>query len=341
MHWLLNDLMRALSLRTIEAVEYVGDDLHRQHVRWSGGGQVWVNRGDSDWATGGQVLPPYGFLARVSPESGTVEASITRRAGLIVEEARSKDQLYVNGRALTDGRARIRPAVVAFQGTNGGGFVFTLQWRLDDPIPPGFQPFLHFCNEGGNIIFQAEQDPAAFAGRRSGVIDAAAKGRVPAGVEAGTMFELRAGLYDPEGGTRLALPGLTDGESRIRLGRVLVEQDGGLAWIPHTATTDPGLARQNPKGTPIDFGPLTTAGGVRLTRDGRTLAITPLPSERGGPFEVAVRPSALPWPVAEPTQVEAVAEDGQVVSRTPARRQGETVSLTCLPGVFRYRLTGE
>jgi hypothetical protein len=166
---------------------------------------------------------------------------------------------------------------------------------------------------------------------------------VPAGAKPGTTFELRAGLYDPAGGARLALSGPSDGESRIRLGRLRVEEDGGLAWtpLPQTETTDPVVARQNPKGTPIDFGPLTTAGGVRLTRDGRTLVITLLPNERGGEFDVAVRPSALPWPVAEPTQVEAVAEDGRVFTRAPARRQGETVSITCLPGVFQYRLTGE
>ena len=101
----------------------------------------------------------------------------------------------------------------------------------------------------------------------------------------------------------------------IRLGRLRVEENGALAWTPETETTDPALGRQNPKGTPIDFGPLTTGGGVRLTRDGRTLVITPLPSERGGKFDVAVRPSGLPWPVAEPMQVEALAEDGQVLTR--------------------------
>jgi hypothetical protein len=356
-HWLLNDLMHALALRTIEAVEYVGDDLHRQHVRWSGGGEVWVNRGDSDWAIAGQgpVLPPYGFLARVPTGSGssTVEASITRRAGLIVEEARSNDQLYVNGRLLLDGPARIRPVVVAFQGTNmqggGGGFDLSLEWRADDPIPPAFRPFLHFCDEAGKIVFQARHDPATFEGERSGLIRATVKGQVPAGVEPGTTFELRAGLYNPEGGPRLALSGPSDAESRIRLGRLRVEANGSLAWTPHPAPadaeTDPALSRQNPGGTPIDFGPLTTAGGVRLTRDGRALVITPLPGarERNRRFEVTVRPSALPWPVAlaEPTQVEAVADDGKVLTRTPARRQGETVSVTCEPGVFQYRLTGE
>ena len=157
---------------------------------------------------------PFGFLAKVPTESGSVAASITRRAGLIVEEARSQDQLYANGRALSDDLTQIRPEVVAFRDTDGGGFAMTLQWRADDPIPPGYQPFLHFCNEGGAIDFQGGQDPTALNRERSGVIRAAVTGQEPAGVKPGTTFELRVGLYDAESGTRLALPGPTDGDSR-------------------------------------------------------------------------------------------------------------------------------
>ena len=117
-YWLLQDVARALALRTIEGVEFVGDDspspqalpegkgsepdLHRQHVRWSGGGRVWVNRGQSDWQVEGVTLPQYGFLARGPTDNGPVEASITRRDGVIVETARSPEQLYVNGRQVVN-----------------------------------------------------------------------------------------------------------------------------------------------------------------------------------------------------------------------------------------------
>ncbi|MCX7428135.1 MAG: hypothetical protein NTW96_21205, partial [Planctomycetia bacterium] len=78
-YWLLRDLMRALALRTIDGVEFVGDDvdggnLHRQHVRWSGGGEVWVNRGKTDWTVAGATLPEFGFLARVCREHDVVFA---------------------------------------------------------------------------------------------------------------------------------------------------------------------------------------------------------------------------------------------------------------------------
>lgn len=103
-YWLLSDLMRALALRRIDGVQYVGGDLHRQHVRWSGGGRVWVNRGQTDWTVAGATLPQYGFSANVPTDKGPVEASITRRDGIIVETARSPDHVYVNGRSVIDGQ---------------------------------------------------------------------------------------------------------------------------------------------------------------------------------------------------------------------------------------------
>ena len=44
-YWLLNDAMKALALDRIDAVEFAGDNIHRQHVKWERGGEVWVNRG--------------------------------------------------------------------------------------------------------------------------------------------------------------------------------------------------------------------------------------------------------------------------------------------------------
>ncbi|MCH5376428.1 MAG: DUF5696 domain-containing protein, partial [Planctomycetes bacterium] len=84
-YWLTQDLMRGLAMHRIESVEFVDRDLHHQHVRWSHGGDVWVNRGESDWTVQGVILPPFGFLARVATDQGPVQAAIHRREGLIVE----------------------------------------------------------------------------------------------------------------------------------------------------------------------------------------------------------------------------------------------------------------
>ncbi len=97
-YWLLHDVMRALALRPMEDFSFDGEDLHRQRIRWAGGGEVWVNRGAGDWRIGGRTLPQYGFYARAGNGGGLVEAAIERRDGVIIEWSRSAESLYVNAR---------------------------------------------------------------------------------------------------------------------------------------------------------------------------------------------------------------------------------------------------
>ncbi|MFV2065978.1 MAG: hypothetical protein ACC645_03290 [Pirellulales bacterium] len=207
-YWLTHDLMRALAGRTIESVQFVGGNLHRQRVDWSDGGQVWVNRGPGDWQVAGQTLPQFGFYARVPTDGGTVTASVSRREGLIVELARGPGTFYCNGR-------------------------------------------------GGT-------------GRSSAASDA---------------VDLRA--------------------------------------------------RRNEDDKPIDFGPVVTAGGCRLTCDGDRLLVTPLPGTTKG-TTIEIRWNQLPWQLSKPTHIEAIAESGQVVGRKPV---GETVRCECDPSLFAYRFS--
>jgi len=92
-YWLLHDVMEALALRKIDSVEFVEGDIHRQHVRWDNGAEVWVNRGNKEWKAGEHLLPPYGFYARAG-----VEAAIETVGGRTVEWARSPVAVYGNAR---------------------------------------------------------------------------------------------------------------------------------------------------------------------------------------------------------------------------------------------------
>ena len=110
-YWLLSPLMKALALRTVEQVDFDGGkkgNLHRQHVAWSGGAQVWVNRDESDWKIEGCTLPQYGFLARVPTKDGMVEARIERRDGMVIEQAVSPKHLYVNARPISNPRLKAK-----------------------------------------------------------------------------------------------------------------------------------------------------------------------------------------------------------------------------------------
>jgi hypothetical protein len=115
-YWLLQGLARALAGQRIERVDFVDGDIHRQHVAWSGGGDVWVNRGEEDWKlpfglsphedrAPGLVLPQYGFFAVVSTAKGLVAAGIVRSEGSIVELScnTAAKEFYFNARQLGDG----------------------------------------------------------------------------------------------------------------------------------------------------------------------------------------------------------------------------------------------
>ncbi len=260
-YWLLGRVGQALALRTIEEVRFARTDgadgqqawtlraslpqadLHRQLVLWSGGARVWVNRGPKDWTIEGRVLPQYGFLARVPVEGGLVEASICRLGGRIVELAQSPEDLYVNGR-LVVGLRPIRLSVEKFQPLEGGRFEMLLRWQADEPIPAGYRPFLHFCDAEGQIVFQAAYQGGDFSKEQSGVISAKAVGQVPGNLRPGTELELRAGLYDPQSGRRLWILGPNDGQNRIRLGVLRLQE--AVAGLQEAAGTSLAKSGQTP-----------------------------------------------------------------------------------------------
>lgn len=341
-YWLLHDLMRALALKRIEAVEFVDGDLHRQHVRWEGGGEVWVNRGPSDWEVAGVTLPEYGFLARVPTEKGQILATIARRNGIIVDLVRSPDQVYVNGRQVVDGAEAIEPTVRKFESLGGRRFKLTLRWQADTPIPAGWSPFVHFCDQEGEIVFQGNHQPHVFEKSLQGKRDFPVQCEVPAEISAGRTLELRVGLYHRQDYGRMRLSGPDDGDRRIRLGQIRLEGAGnqvtGIRWTRQGLYTDPALQRQNPKNVPIDFGPIVTNGGCRLTAQDNALVLTPLPGNAKARFEARLRWEALPWQLAKPTTVESVAEDGSVLERQPVRIEDELIVVDCDPKVFCYRL---
>ena len=93
-YWLLHGAMRALALDRIASVEFDGGNIHRQHVRWERGGEVWVNRGAEAWSVAGHTLPQYGFYLK----AGDVEAAIETQGGRRVEWSRSPQARYENGR---------------------------------------------------------------------------------------------------------------------------------------------------------------------------------------------------------------------------------------------------
>jgi hypothetical protein len=100
-YWLAQNFIESIALDDIASAEFADEDIHRVHVKWKSGAEVWVNRGTNDWSVSQRVLPPFGYLAR----NGAVESSIDRMAGRIVERSESARGTYFNPRSTADADA--------------------------------------------------------------------------------------------------------------------------------------------------------------------------------------------------------------------------------------------
>jgi len=335
-YWLLHALMRALALKRIETVEFAGGDdsavgdLHRQHVRWQDRGEVWVNRGDADWAVQGHTLPPYGFYAAVD----AVKAAIERKDGVIVEWSDSPEGLYVNARPVVSDVLPVSVALDELRYLGEREFEAAFRWDAEEALADPLRVFVHFVNEGGDIVFQADHDAATPTTQWQGVVRTLGRAEIPGEFRPDDAVELRLGLYYP-GGRRMRLRGVMDGETRIRLGTVRFEGEGdlitSLAFEALPDQPDPLLARMNPEGKAIAFGPVTTDGACKVDFAGGAITVTPLP---GSPeFTVVLEVQAQ-----RSYHARALAEDGALLATAQLRKEGNALALTCEPGVFSYRL---
>jgi len=341
-YWLTQGVARALALQTIERVEFVGNDLHRQQVIWSNGGEVWVNRGETDWQLDRVSLPPFGFWARVPVQHGFVEASIARREGIITESSSSPDMLYVNGRQPGATTLPIRAAADGVRVSGPSTIEFATHWQADVPIAPQYRPFVHLCDANGEIVIHGMASWPSGETSPQSSLTLPVRATVPADLALPASLELRVGWFNPQSGHRLPLLGIDDGTQRLRLGQLRLEKtdrgDLRVAWSALEPEKDPLLARLNPEARAIDFGAVVTAGGCRLHPENQALVVTPLPASGPRPWTVEIRWDHLPWKLPIPRQVIPVLEDGTTKPPQLAEVRERVVRLECSPEVFAYRL---
>jgi len=335
-YWLLHPLGRALALREIESVEFAGGDLHRQHIRWSGGGEVWVNRGEPDWAAGNHILPQYGFYARIPAGQGVVEAAIERRGGVIVDWAKSPVAWYANARPVITDRLPFRVSLESLEPAGTRRFTFRFRWEADAPALLPLRVFVHFVDSTGAIRFQGDYAPPVPTTAWQGTVFTSATVTIPEELyQADQVFDVRIGLFDPATGARYLPLGQDDGTRRVRLGSVTVEPPG-LKWTPFEPGPDPTLARLNPEGLVIDFEGLATNAAVRLTAAGDSLWITQLPGSAAGVLRL--RLAALPWALPVPRVAHVRDEAGNILKTVAFDQTGDEIVLRLEPGVFAYEL---
>ena len=338
-YWLLHDVCNFLAHHEMLAHEFVGEDIHRQLVRFGNGGTVRVNRGESDWTTDGRVLPPFGFIAR----AGENEATITRRDGIISACAKSPGLLFVDARPNAfESDGQVVAKVVGMEQTGDRRFRLRVEWQVLQPVSPGFRPFVHFVAETGGegeaILFQTglNLDPLKLAA--VGTYSSSGEVTVPPSIAAPANVGIRLGLYRPgKDGRRLPMADAVDRTGRTRGGRIHLDSKS-IHWQPEAP--DPDLLarseRLNGTGKLVDFGPAATNGAFRLIDGGLSWQLIPLPDLRG--FKVELHLNQLKASGRNVTAISAVDANGNAVNEVNFRQDGQTVHFDTATHIFAYRI---
>ena len=303
-HWLLHDVSKVLARAQFESFEFGDDGIHRLHSRFSGGAEVYSNRGGTPWSVAGATLPQYGFLAKAGKSTAAVVEIGGRRAAY----ARSPGRIFV------DARPPENPAATSATGVNATDrpetFTITTEWRVARPIGK-VDSFVHIVAEGGG------EGPIVHHGRiriPEGALDRAGDFTAPIEVSLPRSFpperyDVRYGLYN---GPRIRLAGVSDQNVRIRGGTIEVEGNGEevtrVTWTPSEKR-----AERTP---PVDFGDVKTDGAFRLEYRAGEITISPLPASY--PFRAAIDLPRLGFKDVRSAKVRCV--DADSLAETPKCR---------------------
>jgi hypothetical protein len=295
-YWLAQDFVRSIALDSIDDVEFVDADIHRQIVTWNSGAKVYVNRGSEDWHVADKILPQYGYLAK----NGQTESSIEKLDGVTVEQSRGPWRWYVNARGFSpEGTLAIRPMADHAEYLGERKFKMTVSWEVWQAAPKDLDVFIHFSADRAQrrdrVAFQSGGKPTPGTSRWKGRVVTGENWlvQIPANCGAGE-YDVAVGLWDPSTGRRYRLLADDDGTLRYRLGKLIVEEVAGnitnVRLVKHQAEPEPQV-RWNLKRVPVDFGSVVTAGAVRCELKEDVIVVTPLPEME--PFTVGIRVDRL------------------------------------------------
>jgi len=340
-YWLAQDFVRSIAVDNIEDVRFSNGDIHRQIIDWTGGAHVYVNRGDTDWQIDGKTLPPFGYFAR----NGSIESSIERIDGAIVEQSRGPSQWYVNARSFGPAdQLAIRPEAVRVEYLGNRRFKLITDWHTYRPPSKDFQVFIHYASSQSD-----RSDKIAFQGggrlpRKTSRWQSPVRlgddwiTTIPAAYGPGD-YEILVGLWDPATGTRYGLLGDDDGTLRFRLGTLVTQgQDDAITnitLVPHVSRKtagDPNIGLE-----PVDFGPARTDGAFRCQVTGEAIAVTPLPELDA--FFVDLGLAELGFaPIRHVRSVVAVDRSGKRLRTVEHKSTADHVEFETRRGEFAYNI---
>lgn len=341
-YWLLRDISSQLGRREMLTHQFVGDDIHRQSVGFSGAARVLANRGKTDWTADGRVLPQYGFVAR----AGDFSADVSRRDGVISALSQSPGALFADARPPAfemNMSGRVKPRVTRFQDLGGGRFRLEMEWEVVQPMDRGWTHFVHFADPsqvGEAILFQGSSDLNADTLTMPGAtVKSVVEGQVPAGLKQKTVA-IRHGFYNANGRFIPFAP--TDDAQRARAGLIDIAGGDGaplrLTYRPETPSAGSAevAARLNVAGKIVDFGAVKTNGAFRLQHSDARWTLMPLPFSAA--FQTTLQLDRLNARGKRVVGIDALNEDQKVVGAVPFTQNGEAVRFTTSDNTFALRL---
>ena len=295
----------------------------------------------TDWTTDGQVLPPYGFVAK----AGENEAGITRRDGLVSAYAKSPGTLFVDARPdIPEGEGEVTARVAAFDDLGNHHFRLRIDWQVLQPPPEGYKGFLHFVDDKPDapdegILFQGtlevDQAKLATVGSFSTVTEAV----LPADVPDGSSLAIRFGLFHAGAdGHRLPMLVASDETDRVRGGHLLLK-NSAISWQP--PLIDPNIAeraaRLNMTNRMIDFGSAVTNGAFRLLYSGKDWQLIPLPNSAA--FKVELHLDKLNAAGKKIAAVTGIDMDGKAIGEEKFQQDGPVLRFAPDAKVFAYQIS--
>ncbi|MFA7691409.1 MAG: hypothetical protein WCX86_00770 [Candidatus Hydrogenedentales bacterium] len=333
-YWLLNDLMGSLALKQMETLIFHEGDIHRQEVVWEEGGKVWVNRGKDEWEIEAALLPQYGFFAK-TPQ---VQCTIERKGDTFVEWSKSAGGWYVNARRPIPAPLPISLTGAELKLREDRSFEIQLQWLAEGKASEDLRVFVHFLDDDGNILFQADHQSDMPTQAWNGTIQTIGQGTIPEAYQKGDSFRLFAGLWKP-GVARRYLKNSYRDEAAVYLGQVTLDGEddkvNALLLTPPEPEENPLMARMNPLRIPVDFGGVITNGACRIAPHQDSLVVTLLPEEPD--FELILDLKQLPFAPAAPSVVHAEMIDGSI-KEEHFKQEDEQLILQCSSDVFAYTI---
>ena len=306
-YWLSNDFITRIALNPMEYHHFEDDDIHRQHIRYANGAQIWVNRGEKDWDIKGHVLPPFGFYA----EAGDAACAIEKKQETLVEWSRAPERLYLNARRAPEACLPLQLLAADITSVGGRTIQLSLNWDLRAPLDPAMRIFVHFIDSKDNIAFQADHPFPAEAASEAKAFSTAAQAQLPPECQTGDHFEIRVGVFQP--GKGQCLMEQAHHERRfIAAGTLVFEGEEGklprISYAKQVLETDHYYLRMNREGKAVSFEEAVTDGAFRLTREGARLILLPLPDSPA--FDISLNLEALPFAAAKPGQITTEKQDG-------------------------------